>query len=482
MSIFSQVGYSRLYGKHKEALDLFSAGKNKEAILMLLDLADAEPTNALVCIDIGRTVLAMGMPEQAVIAARQAIDLDETNTEALMLLASALEKKGDAGEALVALRRVIELQNDPQRTVEDIEKEKVEFPLTVPEYGASFLTFNTLGDCTNFTLKSVTEDKNKAAIIYIAIAGEGTDDKHDGYSFALEGEFTRERLLKSLPADIAASVNLFPADTFKYKLFCVRGVTEEKREKKLVVGVTVDPSRISMAAQTVDMLLRQSVKPDHVILWLSEDESAGLKPDSIPESFLMLAHRGLEVRWCPDSGPLRPYLETRKAFPDALVVMADVNVAYSRCWLDQLFAAYTKEPQFVHCHCAHQMLYDDKGAVLPFKKWNALARNAQGPSADIYPVCSAGVLFAPEHLAEEALDAASFDEFAGGNLDAWLKAMSLKNGVNCKKVFLKSIDINKVRQDENYVADASAADVCIDEHIANLARKYHVFTRQDGKA
>lgn len=481
MSIFSQVGYSRLFGKHKEALDLFAAGQTKEAIYLLLDLAEAEPTNALVCIDLGRTVLAMGMPEQAVVAARQALELDETSTEALMLLASALEKQGCPKEALVALRRVIELQNDPQRTVEDIEKEKIKFPLTVPEYGASFLTFKMLGDSSNFTLKSVTDDKGKSEIIYIAISGDGTDDKHDGYSEVFCGEFSRERLLKSLPDEIAATVKLFPGDSFKFKLYCICGITEVKREKELIVSLTVDASRIAMVPKTVDMLLRQSAKPDRVILWLSEDEGTGLKPDNLPESFKMLANRGLELRWCADSGTIRPYMETRKAFPSALIVTADVNVLYSRCWLEQLYTAYTKEPQFIHCHCAHQILYGDNGLPLPFKEWNSLAKNTQGPSSDIYPVCCAGAIYAREHLSEEALDADAFSEFAGGNLDAWLKAMSLKNDVRCKKVFLKSIDINKVQQNEAAVADASAADVCMDEHIVSLEQKYHVFTRKADK-
>jgi hypothetical protein len=475
MSIFSQVGNSRLFGKHKEALDLFAAGKVRDAILILVDLAEAEPTNALVCVDLGKTVLAMGMADQAVIAARQAIDLDETNTEALMLLASALEKTGDCAGANVVLRRVIELQNDPQKTIEDVEKEKILLPLTVPEYGSSFLSFTILGDSTNFTLKSTTEDKLKAEQIYITIAGEGTEDKHDGYSEAFDGEFTRERLLKSLPENIVSFVKLFPGDTFKYKLFCIRGVRDERREKEVIVTLTADASRISMVAKTSDILLRQTAKPDRILLWLSLDAASGLNPDTLPECFNKLVRRGLEVRWCANSGSLRAYMETRKEFPDALVVTADVNVTYSRCWLEQLFDAYVKEPHFIHCHCAHQMLYGPDGAVLPFAQWNKLARNEQGPSEDIFPVCSAGAVFAPEHVSPDALDVSAFAELAGGNLDAWLKAMSLKNGVRCKKVFVKSMDINKIRQDEAYMTDASEADPDIDGHIAGLDGKYHVF-------
>lgn len=478
MSIFSQVGHSRLFGKHKEALDLFSAGKTREAILMLLDLAEAEPTNALVCIDIGRTVMAMGLPDQAVVAARQALELDETNTEALMLLASALEKSGKPEEGLVVLRRVIELQNDPQRTIEDIENEKVLHPLTVPEYGVVFLSFSMLGDCTNLTLKSCTSDKAKSELIYITIAGEGTEDKHDGYTEIFAGSFTRERLLKSLPDDIAATVGLFPGENFAFRLFCVHGVTEVKREKEVVVSMSVDPSRIDLVVKTADMLLRQVTKPDHLVMWISEDADTGLNRDNEPESFRMLARRGLEIRWCADTGNLRTYAEARKAFPDALVVTTDLNVLYSRGWLDQLLNAHKKEPEFIHCHCAHQILYAPDGRPLPFKEWNHLARNEQGPDDSIYPVTCAGAIYAPGHVADEALDAVAFSECAEGNLDVWLKAMSLKNGTKCKKVFLKSLDVNKVRQAEELMADASAADVCIDEHVATLAARYNVFNRK----
>ena len=58
---------------------------------------------------------------------------------------------------------------------------------------------------------------------------------------------------------------------FNYKPAVEYGVTTEKRDTRLIVSLTSFPARIKTVHQTINTLLRQTVKPDHIILWLSED-------------------------------------------------------------------------------------------------------------------------------------------------------------------------------------------------------------------
>ena len=476
MSIFSQDEHSRLFGKHKEALDLFAEGKSREAIMILLDLAEADPCNALVCVDIGRAVLAMGMTDQAVVAARQALELDETNVEALNLLADALEKRGEYQEAMTALRRVIDLAKEPQETPEDLAKEKAPTPLTVPDFGAVFINFKMLGDASNLTLKSVSEGKSRDNIIYITISGEGTEDAHAEYVEASAGEYSRERLLKSLPEDIASAVALFPGDTFKYKYCRKSGITDEKRDRELVVTFAADANELLLASKAADLFLNQTLKPNHVILWLPGN--AGIDRENLPECLLLREKRGLEIRYGDEPAALRAYAGARRAHPDALVVTASPDVLYTRCWLEPLYGAYTREPQYVHCHTAHRMLRSPEGRVLAFRNWNLLARDEQGPSDEIYPVTAGGALYAPGHVADAALDVSAFTDVAGGNIDLWLKAMTLEKGVQGKKLLVKSMDINRVAAEGAASPDASAADIAFDDHLAAVENRYHVFAKR----
>jgi tetratricopeptide (TPR) repeat protein len=193
MSIVSQVGNTRLYGKHKEALDLLASGNAQNAILILLDLAEADPNNSLVCVDIGKTVLKLGMNDQAIVAARQAIELDSTSVEAFLLLAHALEAKGEYKEAGVALGRAVEILRSPFRSEEDLLKEDAAAPkpLVIVDQGAIFITFEIEGDVSRLSIKSVSLYKTSAYILRITISGEPRTEVDAGYEVAAQGELPR---------------------------------------------------------------------------------------------------------------------------------------------------------------------------------------------------------------------------------------------------------------------------------------------------
>jgi len=48
------------------------------------------------------------------------------------------------------------------------------------------------------------------------------------------------------------------------------GVNTDRRPAELIVSLTTIPERIGKVHLGIDCLLRQSVRPDRVILWLNE--------------------------------------------------------------------------------------------------------------------------------------------------------------------------------------------------------------------
>ncbi len=50
------------------------------------------------------------------------------------------------------------------------------------------------------------------------------------------------------------------------------GVTNNKRETKIIVSLTTFPDRIESVYKTVSTLLTQTLKPDEVILWLADSQ------------------------------------------------------------------------------------------------------------------------------------------------------------------------------------------------------------------
>jgi hypothetical protein len=219
------------------------------------------------------------------------------------------------------------------------------------------------------------------------------------------------------------------------------GVTQQKRDPAIIVSLTSIAERLHKVHLSVDSLLRQSCKPDYLLLWVSVPE------DKIPENLARLRERGLQIRFCKDIGPYTKIIYTLKENPESIIVTADDDHFYPKHWLEQLYAAYQKEPQYIHCHRAHLMTQHPDGRLKKYNDWRWLSPGIQGPSLLLFPTGVGGVLYPPHSLSEEVLNEKVFTGLSPYHDDAWLKAMSLLKGTQCKKVsplFSEYIRIRKM--------------------------------------
>ncbi len=260
-----------------------------------------------------------------------------------------------------------------------------------------------------------------------------------------------------------------------------RGVTKIKRHPELIVSLTSIPERMGTLVLCLDSLLRQSMKPDRLILWLSESNDSSrpvVSQTSLPASLLKLERRGLEIRWCKDIRSYTKIVPALRAHPSAIIVTADDDIFYSRHWLKTLYEAYLAEPQYLHCHRAHQILYDSAGMALPYNQWNMMANGERGPSFDLFPTGVGGVLYAPGQLHPDVLNEETFLALCPKADDVWLKAMSLLVNVPCKKVALKSYAPMEIRIPNNRTL--SSENVTLngnDPQIRAVGDKYGVFRK-----
>jgi tetratricopeptide (TPR) repeat protein len=218
MSIVSQTCNTRLFGRHKEALDLFSAGNLKDALLILLELADAEPTNHFVCLDLGEVVLRLGMADQAVVAARRAIELDSADCDGFILLSRALDAKGQLRDALVAMARAVDILRDPYRSAEDVAREKLVPPLVLSKPPLAFYNFEILGNAANLALASTSSAAGVSTTIRILLSG-ALPEAPSGMEEIAAGNVDKSRLCACLPEKQASIPGLFPQESFSYSIY-----------------------------------------------------------------------------------------------------------------------------------------------------------------------------------------------------------------------------------------------------------------------
>ena len=65
------------------------------------------------------------------------------------------------------------------------------------------------------------------------------------------------------------------------------------RKKKIIISMTSIPVRIDKVWIVVESLLRQTYKPDQIILWLAKDE---FKDCPLPSTLKAQQKRGLQIR------------------------------------------------------------------------------------------------------------------------------------------------------------------------------------------
>ena len=145
---------------------------------------------------------------------------------------------------------------------------------------------------------------------------------------------------------LGIQINIRHRVNFDYKPAVEYGVTREKRTPQLIVSLTSFPARIDKVHLTVNTLLRQNLKPDRVILWLSESQFTEKK---LPESLTKLKDLGLEIRYSEDD--IRSYkklVPALKEFPEDIIVTADDDMYYKEDWLEGLYKAYSDNPKNIY--------------------------------------------------------------------------------------------------------------------------------------
>ena len=206
-----------------------------------------------------------------------------------------------------------------------------------------------------------------------------------------------------------------------------RGVTTSERSPKLIVTLTSFPQRMYDIHFTLYSLLNQSLKPDAVLLWLSEEEFPNREKD-VPNAVLKLQENGLTIKWVKEN--LRSYkklIPALKEYKNDILVTADDDIYYPQTWLELLYAGYLRNPQAIHCHRGHKLQFDKEGNILPYKKWKHRISHDFASFHNFF-TGAGGVLYPPHCLYRDVTEVKLFQRLAPNADDVWFWAMAVLQG------------------------------------------------------
>lgn len=249
------------------------------------------------------------------------------------------------------------------------------------------------------------------------------------------------------------------------------GVNQSPRDQKIIVSFTSYPKRIGDVWLVAETLLRQSYKPDKIILWLAESQFDGLS--SLPERLVKLQERGLSIRFCDDLRSHKKYYYVMQEHPDDLVILVDDDTFYSRDLVKKLVNLHNKYQKDI-ISMTSTMISD---VFDPPSKWHS-------PSCDerivhsylAQPYSGQGTLYPPHCLDEEnAFNKEKIMELCPFADDLWLKLMSMRKGTLVSAVYkYRSIPVTIYGTAENSLYYINAEGGQNDIQWQNLLDYYGV--------
>lgn len=193
-------------------------------------------------------------------------------------------------------------------------------------------------------------------------------------------------------------------------------------DARLIVSLTSYPKRFATLPWTLTCLLRQSIQPDAVILWVSDSDF-----DLLPASVTDLKKEGLEVRRTADIRSYMKIIPVLRDMPDAYIATADDDLYYPADWLQGLVDTVKAHPKRIAAQRAHRIQYKSDRQMASYTHWQ---KNISGAveGVDIFATGAGGVLYPPNSLHPDVLCEDAFLTLCPHADDIWLYWMAKRQG------------------------------------------------------
>lgn len=249
------------------------------------------------------------------------------------------------------------------------------------------------------------------------------------------------------------------------------GVSEANdNNPQVVMSLTSFPPRMKRLWMVLESLLRQTKKPDRLILWLASTQFPQI--EDVEKRVRAMEKRGLEIRFCDDLRSHKKYYYAMQEFRNDLVITVDDDIFYSETMIEDLLTKHTEYPNCVVCHRAHKLTFTD-GKVNKYSDWDYGSKNISGPEHTLLATNGSGVLYPPRCLSEEVFNRQAIQELCPNSDDLWLKCMGYMNRTKTVKVYpIFSEIFTTLGSADSGLAISNVIEGRNDEQLKNIVERY----------
>jgi hypothetical protein len=199
---------------------------------------------------------------------------------------------------------------------------------------------------------------------------------------------------------------------------------------EVIVSLTSFPARIKRVWLVIETILRQTQKPDKIILWLSVDQFPSVY--DLPSKLLNQMKRGLDIRLVDgDIKSHKKYYYALKEFPEDYILLIDDDIFYRSTMIEDLFRYAQSYPSAVIAQYCSQIKWVHN-KLAPYSTWPNIIKE-EVKNSNLFFGSGGGTLFPPKSLHADVLNEERFMLLTPTADDIWLNTMCRLNGTKVIK-------------------------------------------------
>ena len=243
-------------------------------------------------------------------------------------------------------------------------------------------------------------------------------------------------------------------------------VKKKWTKKRIIVSFTSFPGRIDSVWMVVECMLRQSLLPDQIILWLSEEQFPDKK---IPKKLSNLIGSIFQVRFVPnDYRSHKKYIYSFEEFGNDVVITIDDDIFYPTTLVESLIENYEKNPDSIIC-CYGKEFYEKENVLVKYNKWNDFFSLN---SKNVFFGSGGGTLFIPSELFKDVLNIDLALKLCPYADDVWLNSMA-RMGNKRIKLISRRLILPILNNDESKLCTRNVGQNLNDIQINNVCSYYN---------
>lgn len=193
-----------------------------------------------------------------------------------------------------------------------------------------------------------------------------------------------------------------------------------QRRERIILSLTSYGRRVSNVLPfTLVSLLRQTLLPDAIIVWLDKDE---WNDDTLPVRLKKLKEKGITIKYCDNYRSYKKLTPSLKEYPEDIIVTFDDDLFYDKMLLERLLNAYYANPNCIVASKAHRITFNENGSINPYGKWEHDVDNQVG--YNLLPLGGEGVVYKMNLLHADICNSELYLKLAPNADDVWFFFMS----------------------------------------------------------